>query len=168
MLSAAAVLCTASSGLGPPVCFPKCKLRICDFPFSGFLKLRQTDVPFTDAICRDGLVIGNVGSSGEAFVDRDATPGVLKLTEAGVGFSPSFFKTYTIPGTGTSGIGHEAFQGGIDGAQAQFFETGGGCIAVPMSNYQVLGENGYVVENVPGGDPMTDCVGIRYFGVTDS
>lgn len=173
VLSMTAALCAGSRGIsGPAPCFPSCKLDFCSTVLKGrfgtTLRTGVFDTPFTPAICRDGLIVGNVGSTGEAFaaLDFEGVTDPINISDAGVGFSPSFFKSYRIPGTSMSGIGNERIKGGEGSPQALFFNAI--CIGVPLNSYQVLGENGHVIDNVQGGDKMTDCVGFRVYGAFDN
>lgn len=163
-LSAVFVLCAAQRGAGIKACFIGCNFKLCNeepFPgtiFTPVVPVGKSDVAKTPPICRrDDVNIGRISSTGEAYVPRPELGGVVGISELGLGFSPSFFKTYDIMDNGTikSGIGNEV----PNDTHRAFFRFV--CVGLPIRSYQVLDDNGNVIGNEQGTDRFTDCIAFR-------
>eukprot|EP00180_Rhodochaete_pulchella_P000126 Plantae.Rhodophyta-Rhodochaete_pulchella.ctg10798.p1 GENE.Plantae.Rhodophyta-Rhodochaete_pulchella.ctg10798~~Plantae.Rhodophyta-Rhodochaete_pulchella.ctg10798.p1 ORF type:complete len:208 (+),score=18.18 Plantae.Rhodophyta-Rhodochaete_pulchella.ctg10798:628-1251(+) len=95
-------------------CGNYCRFKFCDGQ-EAFL-IGAPEISLTDAIChKRGRSIGLVSETGEAQVSRGRRPlkDISRYRPNGLSqrFSPSFFKSYTRPVTGTSGVGHETPRG---------------------------------------------------------
>ena len=139
-------------------CFKSCKFSFC--PDQAVWQGGVPDVPFTNRICdpTGKIKIGSVDSTKEALVRRKFflqrisrfnPPGLLQ------NYSPSFFKSYRIPFSKFSGVGHETPQQN----QADFISFK--CIILPLERYQILDKKHNVIDNVSGKNPLVDCVAFR-------
>lgn len=158
----ASVVALAAASGGTPVtlfrCFEACKFSVCDGGRVPLFSLGTPNVAMTGPICRDGVNVGRILSTGEAYTYKDSRlVSEIGLTKVGQGFSPTFFKSYdlVVNGTKRSGIGHEVPRGN----QTNYFRAT--CIGVPIRSYEVLGKNGNVVGCEQGTDRLTDCVPFR-------
>ena len=168
-------------------CYTRCRFRFCDGSTVFDPKAYAPDTPFTGPICdKYGKIhVGAVDESGEALVRARPYYGkhfvpISKYYPHGLKqhFTPSFFKTYSIPGHYTlkhglkyyspyhkydyytphkySGVGHETSQ------QGQIHFLNNKCIILPLKKYQVLDKYGrYVIDNVNTHNVYHDCVAFK-------
>lgn len=143
-------------------CYSKCRFVFCNRR-SSFKVGVQTRYPFTGRICLPGTNLGHIDSTGEAYnVDYYPVP-ISKYYPYGLKqkFSPSFFKSLRIRGhfagrkIDFSGVGHEKPQNN----QGDFLNQK--CWALPVTAYQVLDNNGYVIANKHPRRPLVDCVAFK-------
>jgi len=137
-----------------PKCGGGCRFEFCDGKKN--IIIGAPDIHLTDSICKkDGTNIGVVGQTGQAKVKAagSSLTKISKYSPAGLNqnFSPSFFKAFSIPMTGTSGVGHEVPQQN----QNKFLDNL--CVVLPLRSYQKLNGAGALIDNVHTSDPK-DCI----------
>jgi len=122
----------------------------------------EFNVAFTGPICKEGMYVGHIDSTGEAWVSANGSPltpismyepepNPIRLLQP---FSPSFFKSFTAFNGDfeASGVGHEHPQRN----QALFLD--GLCVVLPLGAYQELDPmTGNVIENYAP-TSLDDCV----------
>lgn len=154
------LLALAAAAVSGSPCYRFCRFRFCDGR-NTFQVGVEADIAFTGPICsKFGIKVGHIAQTGEARIGKYFTP-ISKWEPGGLeqNFSPSFFKAYGVNGkkTDLSGIGHEVPQQN----QADFLNRK--CVIVPIREYQVLDEDGNVVDNIHPRQPFRDCVAFETF-----
>lgn len=128
--------------------FDKCKFTLGNantvpsFNLSSFPDTASIPIISKDARKRIGVVNSQAGAFEPVFID-DATGSTSVISNFGSHpFSPTAFKAEVIPGTGTSGIAHETFQGD------QYWVADGRCVQVFFNSYQLLLPSGGVAGDI--------------------
>lgn len=171
-------------------CYPRCRYKFCDDSTMFNTIKSKPNRPFTGTICSiDGKYqLGTVDSSGESLIKTDKNriwpfTKISQFKPKGLrqSFSPSFLKTYSVPGYyytnkfgkhffdpkrtrgkyiphKYSAVGRETSQQG----QLKFLRRQ--CIILPFTKFQLLDKYGrHVIKNVHSKDYLKDCVAFTLY-----
>jgi len=134
-------------------CNTRCRFNFCDR--NPNLIVGTPDVAASDSICKGNRAIGIVGQTGEATISKPGVSPVLisQWRPAGLNqnFSPSFFKTFKVPRSVTSGVGHQVPQSN----QHKFID--GLCVNLPIRSYMRVNNRGQTLNRVST-NGRRDCV----------